>query len=279
MDKEYKGDRRLSRTIRNKRISRYFYGIFFAGAFGTNAAALPVDLELSLVIDSSSSISADEFALQMLGYANAFRNTAVSQAIEEADGVAVDVVFFSSSAVEEIGFTLLDSIADAESFAAQLESVSRPLFGGTNISTGIELAADALQNNDFEGARVVIDVSGDGTSNSSITEDARDAALASGVDVLNGLAIGGPSIEVFYEDHVIGGDGAFLLGADSFEDFEDAILAKLEAEIIDCDPASDPGCGTPGPEPVGEPTTLLTAGLGLFMLAGLGRSRRRNSDA
>lgn len=67
------------------------------------------------------------------------------------------------------------------------------------------------------------------------------------------------------------------IGRYSFEEFEEAILTKLEAEITDCDPASDPDCGgTPDPKPVGEPTTLLTAGFGLFMLAGLGRHEDAN---
>jgi hypothetical protein len=93
--------------------------------------------------------------------------------------------------------------------------------------------------------RRIIDISGDGTSNSGppVTE-ARDQAVEKGITI-NGLAIintqtrpgftmhtqppGG--LPNYYKENVIGGPGAFLLVVENFETFADAITRKLVNEI------------------------------------------------
>jgi hypothetical protein len=51
--------------------------------------------------------------------------------------------------------------------------------------------------------------------------------------VINGLPILAlePWLDSYYRDHVIGGDGAFLIAAASFEEFAQAIRRKLITEI------------------------------------------------
>jgi hypothetical protein len=89
--------------------------------------------------------------------------------------------------------------------------------------------------------RKVIDISGDGRNNSGrSSDDARDEALAAGITI-NGLPIindrpnfgGMPErdLDLFYRDHVIGGPGAFLIVAENFSSFANAILNKLIREI------------------------------------------------
>src|SRR5262249_15803908 len=91
----------------------------------------------------------------------------------------------------------------------------------------------------------IIDISGDGTSNSGrpVTE-ARDDAVAAGVTI-NGLAIintaaspgyafhtqppGG--LPKYYEENVIGGPGAFMLHVENFDSFAEAITRKMVTEI------------------------------------------------
>ena len=70
----------------------------------------------------------------------------------------------------------------------------------------------------------------------------RDDAVALGFTI-NGLPI--LSVEPWLEDHfrdeVIGGPGSFLVSAQDFESFGDAIVKKLIAEIADLSPHSVPG--------------------------------------
>ncbi|MCK5366128.1 MAG: DUF1194 domain-containing protein, partial [Gammaproteobacteria bacterium] len=90
--------------------------------------------------------------------------------------------------------------------------------------------------------RRIIDISGDGPNNMGIYVNlARDRAVADGI-VINGLPIINdrpniygyplmPDLDLYYEDCVIGGPGAFIVVADGFKDFARAILRKLVTEI------------------------------------------------
>lgn len=151
-----------------------------------SAYALPVDVELSLVIDVSASISAQEYRLQMQGYADAFRNMSVQQAIWDGDEgkIAVSTVFFSSESHLALDWVLIDSPAAAETFATALEKIQRTEAGATNISAGLEVAVEAFRmEKGYEGRRKVIDVSGDGRQNENlsgcfkITESSLEKAL------------------------------------------------------------------------------------------------------
>ncbi|MEM9081597.1 MAG: autotransporter domain-containing protein, partial [Verrucomicrobiota bacterium] len=99
-------------------------------------------------------------------------------------------------------------------------------------------------SNSYDGTRVVIDVSGDGTGSSTLDSAARDNALAAGVTTINGIAIGSSrtdpnvptSLEQYYLDNIAGGNGSFVVLSEGFDDFEDAILTKLLAEITGTNP-------------------------------------------
>ena len=96
----------------------------------------------------------------------------------------------------------------------------------------------------------MIDVSGDGSNNRgrSVTQ-ARDEAVDAGI-VINGLPILAfePYLDQYFKDYVIGGPGAFMIAAKSFETFAEAILMKLIIEIADLGPrASASMAGTRRP--------------------------------
>jgi hypothetical protein len=112
--------------------------------------------------------------------------------------------------------------------------VPRQLFGGgTSISGAIDYATTLFPKSPFRGGRRVIDVSGDGSNNRGrpVTM-ARDEAVAAGIGI-NGLPILAlePDLDRYYYDSVIGGPGAFVVAAHSYETFADAILKKLITEI------------------------------------------------
>jgi hypothetical protein len=101
----------------------------------------------------------------------------------------------------------------------------------------------------YESARRTVDISGDGTNNAGgdVTL-ARDPAVAQGVTI-NGLVIlsetpfsarpqwipdhtnppGG--LDNYYRNNVIGGPGAFVLVAETFNSFGQAIVKKMIAEV------------------------------------------------
>ena len=57
--------------------------------------------------------------------------------------------------------------------------------------------------------------------------------MAAGYDTINGLVVStNPSVEQYYNDNVKGGVNAFVEAVAGFDDFENAIIAKLEKEIV-----------------------------------------------
>lgn len=209
-----------------------------AALLATPAAAEPVDLELVLAVDASSSVNAEEFQLQMQGIASAFRHPAVVNAIDAAGpaGVAVTLVQWSGSGItaQAVDWTLLSSALSSYAFAARIEAAPRLVEGGaTAIGSALLYAGALLDANAYEGKRRIIDLSGDGISNEGdYASTARAHLVRQGVTV-NGLAIlnDEPNLGRYYLAGVVGGPGAFVLTALDFRDFAVAIRQKLVTEI------------------------------------------------
>ncbi|MEQ8354526.1 MAG: DUF1194 domain-containing protein [Kiloniellaceae bacterium] len=206
---------------------------------GPAAALEDVLLELVLAVDCSSSVNGEEFALQMQGIAGAFEDPAVLAVLERngGSGIAVSLLQWSSagSQAEAIGWTRIDGIADALAFADRVRATERLVVGGaTALSSAIDTAVLWTQTNRFRGARVVIDISGDGRGNDG-GSPAISRALANRAGVtINGLAILNeePQLAGYYLAGVVGGPGAFLLTAEDFDDFAVAMRRKLYFEIV-----------------------------------------------
>jgi hypothetical protein len=197
-----------------------------------------VDLELILMVDGSGSIDDDEFILQRLGYAKAFRNPRVVAAILNGPRRKISVSYVEWTGpflqVPIIDWAVLDDKASIDAFATQLEIGPRELFsGGTAVGNAILYGAQSIKSNKFLGQRRVIDISGDGPTNRGFPAAiARDQVVAQGYTI-NGLPIlnNYPGLDVFFLDNVIGGPGAFSIAARTFKDFNSAILTKLIREI------------------------------------------------
>jgi len=205
---------------------------------GAGGQERPVDLELMLAVDASSSVSAAEFDLQMRGLAEAFRDPRVIAAIRASGdlGIAVALMQWSDNRKQKIAvdWTLVRNEAEARALADEIAATPRYLIGGgTAIGGALAYAIRQFANNGFDGRRKVIDLSGDGRTNQGVQPaDMRDLALGRGI-AINGLAIlnEDPTVDSYYFANVIGGTGAFVMTANDYEAYGAAILAKLIKEI------------------------------------------------
>ncbi|HEY4135046.1 MAG TPA: DUF1194 domain-containing protein [Alphaproteobacteria bacterium] len=236
--------------MRLSRIASLVAVLAFSGpvwAFPAAAADTPVDLELVLTADVSRSIDAAEFQLQRQGYAQAFRDKRVIDAIRGGSFQRIAVTFVEWTGIDMqkviIDWTLVDGPTSAEAFAEQLIEIPRTFYfgGGTAVGEALFHATTLFAGNGFESERHVVDISGDGRVNRGRpASQGRDYAVSQGI-VINGLPILGtePGLDVYYERQVVGGPGGFSVPAEGFEDFADAVLHKLIREIAAARPVTD----------------------------------------
>jgi hypothetical protein len=212
----------------------------------TDAQATNVDVQLVLAADASGSIDDGEHALQRIGYAQALRDPRVLNAIRggSEQAIAVTYVEWTGRGLQMVvvPWTVIKDADSAERVAQQLLSMPRGLFGGgTAVGEAIYYSASLFEGSGFESERKVIDVSGDGPTNQGRpAAGGRDFANDHGITV-NGLPIltDYPGLDVFYEQNVIGGPGAFMVPAMGFHDFAEAVLHKLIREVAGAPPHRD----------------------------------------
>ena len=218
-----------------------------------------VDIELQLLLDISGSIDSSEYDLQLLGYQAAFESDNVQNAIiNGSEGqIAVQLIMWSGPNQQSvmIDWTLVDSAASADTFAADIAAIARPFSGWTAIGEAIEYAYPLFEDNGFEGFDQIMDISGDGTNNSGVAPGiASDNAIADGVDTINGIVITtNQNVVDQYLDEVVNGETPFLLAPGNFDDFQTSIENKIVAEIS-------------GTSPTGAVTVPEPGTLGLFAI-------------
>ena len=201
-------------------------------------AQTTVDTQLVLAVDASGSVSQYRFELQKQGYVAALRDPRVLNAIRSGMNGAIAVSMFQWTGArlqaEVIPWMVIRDEETANATSAAVAAVPRRLFGGgTSLSGASDYAMALFPRGAFRGERRVIDISGDGSNNSGRPDAlARDEAVAKGV-VINGLPIltVEPDLDDYYREHVMGGEGSFVIAIKRFEDFAEAIVRKLIAEI------------------------------------------------
>ena len=217
-----------------------------ANATSAPAAEREVDLALVLAVDVSRSMDTEEQQLQRDGYVSAFRSDAVANAIRKGalGRIAVTYVEWSGPAQQTvvIPWTVLEGATQANAFADSLAAAPIGRVYSTSISGVIDFSVRLLRDTGPEAIRRVIDVSGDGPNNTGrIVTAARDEAVAQGI-VVNGLPfmLKRPSgfgdmenLDLYYEDCVIGGPGAFVVPIRERHQIVDATRTKLVREIAD----------------------------------------------
>jgi Protein of unknown function (DUF1194) len=215
------------------------------------SSALDVDVELVLAVDVSYSMDPDELALQREGYTEALTSREFLNALKQGIHGRVAVTYFEwASAIDQkivLPWRVIDGEASARVAAAHIERAPIRRLYRTSISGALNFAASLFDENGFRGMRRVIDVSGDGTNNSGpFVVPVRDDVLAAGITI-NGLPImlkrpntftmDIENLDVYYEDCVIGGPGAFMLTIQQRDQFKEATRSKLVLEIAAHTPA------------------------------------------
>ncbi|WP_244501797.1 DUF1194 domain-containing protein [Stappia sp. ES.058] len=208
-------------------------------------AEVAVDVALVLAVDVSRSMSHEEMRIQRRGYAAAISSPEVLRAIAQGPRGRIAVTLFEWAgdhhAREIVGWTMIETRADAEAVAAKLLSAYSQGERRTSISGGIDHAVGLLETMPYAAQRRVIDVSGDGPNNQGLPVTvARDAAVRKGITI-NGLPLmteGGygtifniPDLDEYYRRCVIGGPGAFMIPVDDWDQFAEAVRRKLVLEI------------------------------------------------
>ena len=197
------------------------------------------ELELILAVDVSGSINRDEYRLQMQGLSDAFRSSDIIHLITSTSrkgGVYVTVVQWSGQPHQSqiVPWAKLDNEASVLKFADAIAASPRMFLNySTAIGDALTFARAMFAIRPNKCRRRVIDVSGDGPNNEGSPVNNVRARLIYEQVTINGLVVLGdePKLGDYYRQNIIGGNGAFVITANTFEDYPDAIRRKLLREI------------------------------------------------
>jgi len=209
------------------------------------AGAVPVDVELVLAVDVSYSMDPEEQELQREGYMAAINSREFMSALREGMHGRIAMTYFEWAGEHHnqiiVPWRLIDGPEAADGFAADIARARYTRASRTSISGAMLFAAPLFESSRYRGIRRVIDISGDGVNNNGpLVALTRDETLAKGITI-NGLPImlKRPNrgmmdidrLDVYYEDCVIGGPGAFVIPIRNRDQFKEAIRTKLVLEV------------------------------------------------
>jgi len=209
------------------------------------AATTDVDVELVIAVDVSYSMDPDEQALQREGYIVGLTSPEFLNALQQDAHGRIAVTYFEWAGAADqrivVPWRLIDGPAAAKAFTNAIAAAPYRRAYRTSISGALHFALPLFEASGFRGLRRVIDVSGDGVNNQGDpVAIVRDTVLERGITI-NGLPIllKRPSpatmdiedLDIYYEDCVIGGPGAFVIPIRERGQFREATRTKLVQEI------------------------------------------------
>lgn len=198
-------------------------------------ATAACSIALALTVDVSGSINEREYRLQMDGLAAALRDLTVADALISSE-VALMLVQWSGGGRQEVSvdWQRMLTLDDVGEFAAKVEQTTRN-WAVYKTGIGNALLFTSAQFGPVSDCEYkVIDVSGDGYSNEGADPREVSKMLAEQGFQINGIAIEGDEFELteYYKYNVIGGVAAFVLTAETYEDYPRTIWRKLLSELI-----------------------------------------------
>jgi Protein of unknown function (DUF1194) len=217
---------------------RSVLGWLGAAALVTPArAADGLDLALVLAIDCSLSVDAYAYGLQLRGTGQAMIDSELLQLIERGANKVITVSAFLWSGPDAqqvvVPWRILYNGAQANAVADEILNAPRKIVAGAT-ATGNALAfAEKLMRDAPSSSRRVVDVSTNGHANmGEPVTPIRDRLVQDGVTI-NGLAVTDrePNLVSYMSRNVTGGLGSFVIEANNYNAYTQAIRAKLFREI------------------------------------------------
>jgi hypothetical protein len=211
------------------------------------SSAVPVDTELVLAVDVSYSMDPDEQQIQREGYIDAITSREFMAAIRAGSHGKIAVTYFEWAGPDDqkivVPWRLIEGPETADAFAGEIARAPYRRASRTSIGGALMFAKPLFAASGFRGLRRVIDVSGDGPNNSGpLVVPQRDDIVASGITI-NGLPLmlNRPNsfsmdiadLDIYFEDCVIGGSGAFVIPVRDRAQFKEAIRTKLIMEVAE----------------------------------------------
>jgi Protein of unknown function (DUF1194) len=215
------------------------------------AAQVETDANIATGLDISDSIGRHEEWLERVGTARGLASQTFSEAVLSGRHGRVGVAVFawsSQSCPLLVGWDVIGIMDNAARIAERLEAM--PLIDVnraharrhqdqsvgedrlTDLSEAIDCGRSLLADAPFRAEGSVLNIVGDGVDNfGEGSAAARDQAVAAGITV-NGVVIGGsPEVVSYYRDHVIGGDGAFVMDIADPSTVVDAMTRKFLLDV------------------------------------------------
>jgi hypothetical protein len=206
---------------------------------------VPVDTELVLAVDVSYSMDPEEQQIQREGYIEALTSREFMSAIRAGSHGRVAVLYFEWAGPTDqqiiVPWRMIEGPETADAFAGEIARAPYRRASRTSIGGALMFAKPLFAASGFRGLRRVVDVSGDGPNNSGpLVEPQRDDLVAAGITI-NGLplmlnrpnsfSMDIENLDVYFEDCVIGGPGAFVIPVRDRAQFKEAIRTKLILEV------------------------------------------------
>lgn len=236
-------------------ISRFMRGALASLAFATatfSASAAPTT-QLGFLIDASGSIGSTNFQIMRDGYAAALAGLPLDGSIE------VTIYTFSDSAAQVVAPT----VVTAGNIASIISAVNNMVYSNqtTDTAAGINAMTAAMtgSSNYNAGLRSIINIATDGQPNDGAAAIAAAVAShAAGIDAMTAEALGatldidflknlvfspvtgpcaGCGVEVTNPTNPMTND-PWILRVNDFQDFADAIQAKVQAIVNVPEPGS-----------------------------------------
>jgi hypothetical protein len=251
-----------------------------ASGWLAQAQAITVDSELVLLVDvTNSGLSATEFNQVMDGYATAFTSSEIMDSIQSGayGRIAVSMMFFGDSSTQVVGvpWMMIGNSTQAEQFADLVRTVSRPFsVASPDVGSALTVATFSFGTetggtaNGYESAVQIIDVASgkvpkSGTEAAAAASSA--AALASGVDLINSLALGSKAkasaVDSFYDANVIGSTIAGVSASSGTSAIDASLAATMSSYMTETAKTGAIASATAVPEPSSLygliPATLL----------------------
>jgi hypothetical protein len=216
-----------------------------------------VDTALVVAVDVSNSVDEERYRLQMEGIAQALEDPEVIRAITGGGRGAIlfSLITWADRPTVNVPWTRIASEEEARATALRVRTLPRQGGEFTCMSRMMRYASDKIVPQiPAAAAKVVLDISGDGRDNCNEQEPieaVRDELVGYGVTV-NGLPIlegqdeetvqtsvrsylpeqqPSAALEDWYNTHVKGGPGSFVLPANGYADFGRAIRQKFVLEV------------------------------------------------